>query len=163
MIAAKPLAPTAPTSRLTAPFIHAIKHVMRSAVKVETTVERPHLKRLPTPKSDVSCLVGFAGRLTGTMTLAVDHVTALRIVSAFCDSTVAYESPDFADCLAELSERIASAARVEFGDDVHMASPTVILGDQHTSARLTQAPCLVLPCKTPIGPFHLELCMKSQS
>jgi chemotaxis protein CheX len=160
MVAVKSLAPTVPASRLASPFAAAVREVMRAMVKVETTIDRPHLKRAPSNSCDVSCIIGFSGRILGTLVLGFEQDTALRIVSAFSGSTIAYESPDFAESIGDLSVMIALAARKELGPDVNITAPSVILGSGHTVARLSQLPCLILPCKTPIGRFHLEVCLK---
>ena len=69
-------------------------------------------------------------------------------------------SPDFADAIGELSNMIAGGAKKDLGALATITVPTVVIGANHCVARLSDVPCIVIPCATPAGDFAVEINIK---
>ncbi|MFN4242803.1 MAG: chemotaxis protein CheX [Tepidisphaerales bacterium] len=146
--------------KLIVPFINSVRQVFATMVKVPTTVERPHLKTAPAPQYDVSSIIGFSGDIVGSVVVSFQKAAAVQLVSAFAGMPIDPDSPDFADAVCELANMIAGSAKKDLGHNASITVPSVILGHGHQIARLSDVPCLVVPCKTPVGDFAVEVNIK---
>ncbi len=153
-------APPAINPKLIVPFINSVRQVFATMVKVPTTVERPHLKTQPAPQYDVSSIIGFSGDIVGSVVVSFQTEAAVQIVSAFAGMPIDPNSPDFADAVCELANMIAGSAKKDLGCNASITVPSVVIGRGHSIARLSDVPCLVVPCKTPVGDFAVEVNIK---
>ena len=158
-----PTAPaaTAPTPqinvKLIVPFVNAVRAVFSTMVKVPTGVQRPFLKTEAAPQYDVSSIIGFSGDVVGSLVISLHTDVAQKIVSSFAGTQIEPGSPDYADAIGEIANMIAGAAKKDLGHAATITVPTVIFGKGHQVARLSDVPCVVIPCSTPIGQFVLEV------
>ena len=146
--------------KLIVPFINSVRQVFSTMVKVATTIERPHIKSAPQVSYDVSGIVGFSGDLVGSVIVSFQMDAAIKLVSAFAGVDIKPDSPDFADAVCELANMIAGSAKKDLGVEASISVPSVVIGPGHTIARLRDVPCLVVPCKTPVGDFAVEINIK---
>lgn len=153
-------APVSINPKLIVPFINSVRLVFGTMVKVPTTIDRPHLKTQPAPVYDVSSIVGFSGDIVGSVVVSFQKDAAVQLVSAFAGLPIDADSSDFPDAVCELANMIAGSAKKELGHNATITVPSVILGRGHTIARLSDVPCLVVPCKTPVGDFAVEVNIK---
>jgi chemotaxis protein CheX len=164
---AAPVAPSAPSSspqinpKLIVPFVNSVRSVFSTMVKVATTVERPHLKGSPTPSYDVSGIIGFSGEVIGSVVLSFQMKAAEKLVEGFAGSALDPYSADFADAVGELANMVAGAAKKDLGATASISTPSVVMGAGHTIARLSDVPCVVIPVKTPVGDFAVEISIKT--
>lgn len=145
---------------LVVPFVASVRTVFSTMVGVEITVRQPHLKKDPAVEYDLSGIIGFSGGISGSVVLNFTTASAQGIIKAFVGSTVDPESPDFADAIGELANMVAGAAKTEMGENANISTPTVVRGRGHTIARLSDVPCIVIPCKTDMGDFAIEINIK---
>lgn len=153
--AAQPINP-----KLIVPFINSVRQVFSTMVKIPTTVERPHLKTTPAPQYDVSAIVGFSGDIVGSVVVSFQQAAAVAMVSSFAGIEIDPNTPDFADAVCELANMIAGGAKKELGHNASITVPSVIIGTGHQVARLSDVPCLVVPCKTEVGELAVEVNIK---
>ncbi len=139
------------------PFISSLKTVFGSMVGVEITVRQPFLKEEPVESCDVSGIIGFTGGLSGSVVLNFSNAAAAGIVQAFTGTPADVDGSDFADAIGELSSMVAGVARSELGLSANVSAPTVVRGGRHSIARLTDVPCIVIPCGTKVGGFTVEV------
>jgi CheY-specific phosphatase CheX len=52
---------------------------------------------------------------------------------------------------------IAGSAKKDLGAVASITVPSVIIGAGHVIARLSDVPCIVIPCGTPVGEFAVEV------
>ena len=83
--------------------------------------------------------------------------TARKVVAAFCGAPVDTASDDFADAIGELCNMIAGNAKKDFSLDAGIGIPSVVIGTNHTIARLREVPCIVIPCTCSAGDFCVEI------
>jgi chemotaxis protein CheX len=62
--------------------------------------------------------------------------------------------------VGELANMIAGGAKKDLGCVASISCPSVVIGPGHTIARLSDVPCIVIPCKTPVGDFAVEINIK---
>lgn len=153
-------ATAAAIARLVVPFVNSVRSVFQTMVKMETTVSRPQVKQDPGVTYDVSSIIGFSGDVVGTVVVSFQMSAAQKLVSAFAGAAIEPGTPDFADALGELANMIAGGAKKHLGASAGITVPTVILGKGHQVARLSDVPCLVIPCTTEAGEFAVEINIK---
>jgi chemotaxis protein CheX len=146
--------------KMIVPFVDAIRGVFSTMVGVPTTVERPHVKTAPAPTYDVSSIIGFSGDVVGSVVVSFQQVAAEKLATAFAGAPIDPSSPDFADALGELANMIAGSAKKHLGAMASITVPSVVIGSGHTIARLSDVPCVVIPCKTAAGDFAVEVSVK---
>ena len=146
--------------KLIVPFVNSARTVFSTMVGMETTVQRPHVKGSPSTSYDVSGLIGFSGEVIGSVVVSFQRAAAIKLVSAFAGMEIAPESPDFADAVGELANMIAGSAKRDLGATASITVPSVIIGAGHIIARLSDVPCIVIPCSTPVGEFAVEVNIK---
>ncbi len=146
--------------KLIAPFVEAVREVFHTMVGVTTTVERPFLKVDPALSYDVSSLIGFSGEVSGCIVVSFQKRAALSLTTAFAGNPIDENSPDFADALGELANMIAGSGKKRLGLLASITVPSVIIGKGHSIAKLSDVPCVVIPCKTEVGDFAVEVSIK---
>ncbi len=156
------VAPSAPgvttiNPKLIIPFVNSVRAVFSTMVGVATTVQRPHVKMQPAPSYDVSGIIGFSGNITGSVVVSFQKQAAEKLASSFAGTELTLESADFADAIGELANMIAGNAKKDLGTLASITVPNVVIGTGHTIARITDVPCVVIPCTTPVGDFAVEV------
>jgi chemotaxis protein CheX len=152
--------PSSIDPRLIVPFVNSVRSVFATMVKVNTEVERPHVKTVPAPTYDVSSIIGFSGQIIGSVVVSFQRVAAEALASAFACTPLTMTDPEFPDAIGELANMIAGGAKTQLGSLANISIPSVIIGSGHVIARLTDVPCIVIPCKTPAGNFAVEVNIK---
>jgi chemotaxis protein CheX len=146
--------------KLIVPFVNSVRNVFSTMVRVKAEIERPIVKGSPTPQYDVSSIIGFSGEVVGSVVVSFQMNAAKKLVASFAGMEIDEKSPDFADALGELANMIAGAAKKDLGCSASISTPSVIMGAGHTIARLKDVPCLLIPCKTEVGDFGVEVSIK---
>jgi chemotaxis protein CheX len=150
-------------SQLIVHFMRSVQEVLKTMAGVSVTVGSPSRKTDPLASYDVSGIIGFSGQFVGSMVLSFQQAAAVAIVSRFAGAPVAPDSPDFADAVGELANMIAGSAKTSFGGDTTISIPSIVMGCNHTLARLHDVPCLIIPCQTAAGAFAVEVNIKPRS
>jgi chemotaxis protein CheX len=147
--------------KLIVPLVNSIRAVFSTMVKVDVTICRPHVKTSPAPIYDVSGIIGLSGDLIGSIVVSFEMAAAGKIVSIFAGTELDPQSPDFPDAVGELANMIAGGAKKALGGLANITVPSVVIGAGHSVARLTDVPCIVIPCQTPVGNFAVEVSIKN--
>ena len=150
-------APPVINPKLIVPFVNSVRDVFSTMVKVATSVERPHLKEQPSPSYDVSGVIGFSGGIVGSVVVSFQKDAAMKMVEGFAGVPLEFASPDFADAIGELTNMIVGRAKKDMGAIANISIPNVVIGANHIIARLSDVPTLVIPCRTPVGDFAVEV------
>lgn len=157
----------APPERLSSkqvmPFVNSTMNVFTTMVKIKPEIGTPRLKTDARVTYDVSGIIGFSGEIVGSVVLSFQMEAACKLVSALMGCEVDANSSDFIDAVGELANMIAGSAKKDLGRRANIAVPTVIIGKDHLVGRLTGVPCVLIPCKTSIGDFAVEVNIKAAS
>jgi chemotaxis protein CheX len=146
--------------KLIVPFVNSVRSVFQTMVKIATTVNPPRLKADPCPLYDVSGIIGFSGDVIGSVVVSLQMSAAQALVSAFAGMPIEPNSPDFTDAIGELANMIAGGAKKDLGNAASITVPSIIIGNGHKIARLSDVPCIVIPCTTAAGDFAVEVNIK---
>jgi chemotaxis protein CheX len=146
--------------KLVVPFVNSVRHVFATMVRVKTEVDRPVVKGTASPSYDVSSIIGFSGEVVGSVVVSFQLQAAKKLVASFAGVELEPDSPDFADALGELANMIAGSAKKDLGVVASISTPSVVVGSGHHIARLKDVPCLLIPCRTPVGDFAVEVSIR---
>ncbi len=146
--------------KMIVPFVNSVRQVFSTMVGVQTIVERPTIKIQPAVSYDVSAIIGFSGNVIGSVVVSFQAEAAKKLVESFCGSALEITSPDFADAIGELANMITGSAKKDLGVTASISVPSVVVGPGHVIARIKDVPCVVVPCKTPMGDFAVEISIK---
>lgn len=147
-------------TRLVTPFVASARSVFTTMAGTATTTGQIYLKTGAEQPHDVSGIISFSGGVTGSVVIGMSAAVAVKLVAAFSGVEQSLESPDFADAVGELANMIAGSAKKSMGVLANISIPTVIIGGNHKTARLTGVPCIVIPCITKLGSFEVEVNIK---
>lgn len=144
------------------PFVASIQNVFATMLQLSVTVQPPYIKDDNRPRHDVSGIIGMSGDVTGSVVLSFPQATAENVVALFCGQKYPMGSPDFADAIGELVNMVTGGAKAAFKDaKCSISCPSVIVGGNHTVARQTDIPCVVIPCTTDSGDLFIEVSIKA--
>ncbi len=146
--------------RLINPFIGAIGNVYETMLQTEVSFGKPTLKTGETPSVDVSCIIGFSGGATGCVVLCFSRDVARQVASKFACAQIDETHPDFADALGELANMVAGNAKKDIPDaEISISLPSVVIGANHAISPSRTTPHVLIPCKTALGDFVVEVGM----
>ena len=148
-------------ARLINPFVSAVRNVFRTMASTEVRVGKPYVKTDGPCSADVSGVIDLSGDATGCAVLSFPKAVACRAASSFAGVEIDVDHPQFADAIGELTNMVAgSAKRGLRGMHCGVSLPTVVIGREHVSSHGRAAPRLVVPCKTVLGDFFLEVALR---
>ena len=110
----------------------------------------------PQPTANVVATVGFAGTLSGYVSLCVSHEAALEIAQALLGSTAAEAGAHVRDAAGEMANMIAGSVRTSMtdrGQSIGISTPIVTVGTDFSTAALRDVSQAVCPFK--MGPHSL--------
>jgi chemotaxis protein CheX len=143
------------------PFMRSIKNVFQTMLKMDVSMQKPHVKNDGKASADVSGVIGFSGDATGCVVLSFPREVACKVASMFAGMPITIDSPDMVDAVGELANMVAGNAKKDFeGVRISISLPSVVIGHDHTVSQSRMTPRLVLPCSSPVGDFFVEVAMK---
>ena len=150
-------------ARLINPFVSAVQNVFRTMVSVEVRVGKPYIKANGSCSADVSGVIGLSGDATGCAVLSFPEAVACRTASSFAGVEIGVDHPEFADAIGELANMVAGNAKKDLcGLRCGISLPSVVIGHEHVVSQSQTAPRLVVPCKTTLGDFFLEVALRAE-
>ena len=148
-------------AKLIVPFVQSVRDVFKTMVHAEVKVQRPTVKDNTKASFDVSSVVQFGGDVSGSVVLSFESDAAIKLVESFAGFAFDLDDTDFADAIGELGNMVAGAAKKNLNCEASIGIPTVVIGANHRIARLTEVPCIVVPCNTDVGNFAVEISIRS--
>ena len=143
------------------PFVLAVQKVFQTVAFTEVRVGKPYIKTDGPCSADVSGVIGLSGDAIGCAVLSFPTAVACRAASSFAGVEIGVDHPEFADAIGELANRVAGNAKSDLrGLCCGISLPTVVIGPEHVVSQLRMAPRLVVPCKTVLGDFFLEVALR---
>jgi len=142
------------------PFVKSICNTFETMCSVPVTIGKPEIKTDNGPGSDVSSIIGFSGDAAGSVALHFGFDIASKLASKFAGIEITPEHDDFADAIGELANMVAGGAKAQFeGVSVSISLPNVIVGTNHNLSASKSVPRIMIPCKTELGSFMVEIGM----
>lgn len=108
-------------------------------------------------------VVGFSGKVRGTMALRFPMDTALRMANRLRDTDLHAPDDTVSDAIAEMAAIVAGGAAVKRDGDARMelALPTVLRGRSINLAHPGSSARLEVPFDSDLGPFILHVSHES--
>jgi len=110
----------------------------------------------PQPTANVVATVGFAGTLSGYISLCVSKEAALEIAQALLGSSAEEAHEHVRDAAGEMANMIAGSVRTNMtdrGEQLGISTPIVTVGTDFSTAALRDVSQAVVPFK--MGPHNL--------
>ncbi len=145
--------------KLTAAFVDSTTNVLKTMMNLDSKIGKPKIKSNDAATFNVSGIVGFQGEIIGNVIISFEDQTAIKLIKDFAMEEYALSDADFADAIGEVCNMIAGNAKKDFGLNVSLGIPTVIIGTAQIS-RLADVPCVVIPCECDYGNFTVEVNIK---
>ncbi len=146
------------------PFIEATVNVLKTMAAIDAKVGKLYLKSGKKSTGDVTGLIGLAGSgKKGSFAVSFKEACIKKVVSNMLGEEIDELNGDVLDAVGELTNMISGGARAklaEQGIDFDMAIPTIISGNGHELAHITDYPIIVVPFTTEGGEFFVEACLK---
>lgn len=141
-------------------FVGSIVNVFKTMVSTTVTVGKPVLKQAHLVSAEVSGVIGLSGDVQGCVVLSFPGGVACQLASRFAGTELTLQHPDFTDAIGELANMVAGNAKKDFtGYDASISLPSVIVGSGHTVSQSKASPFVIIPCKTELGDFNVEIAL----
>ena len=149
--AAKAVATNAPSKVevMVASLIEVTKDIFSTMVDRKVEFDEPTFAG-PQPTANVVATVGFAGTLSGYVSLCVSKEAAFEIAQALLGSSADEAHEHVRDAAGEMANMIAGSVRTvmaDRGENVGISTPIVTVGTDFSTAALRDVSQAVCPFK----------------
>lgn len=145
---------------LAKPFVKATVDVLSTMAMVNPEAGQPFMKQDNLALGDVSGVIGITGEQNGTISVTFTKPCAVAIVKGMLGGDIQDIVNDVRDAVGEITNMISGQARrglSEMGHAFQAATPTVVMGKNHTISHVTNGPIMAVPFKTEHGEFTVEV------
>jgi len=146
------------------PFLYGTAEVMEKMAFLKPVAGKPFAKTDDTARGDVSGIIGMTGDATGSLAMSFSESCIIGIVDKMLGEHHSEVNRAVLDAVGELTNMISGAARKLMEKDnlkVFSAIPTVVFGKAHTVHHVIRGPSIVIPFKTEVGDFVIDVCLIS--
>ncbi|WP_045218370.1 chemotaxis protein CheX [Desulfonatronum thioautotrophicum] len=144
-------------------FMTATIEVLSTMAMITPKAGKPFVKKDNAASGDVTGLIGLTGDKTGTVSVTFTQKCALSVVKSMLGDDIQDVIQDTKDMVGEITNMISGKARqILAGDGLTMqaATPSVIMGKNHTVHHVSSEPIMAIPFTTDHGEFSVEFCFE---
>lgn len=142
------------------PFIKATVDVLSTMAMITPKPGKPYAKKDTVARGDVTGIIGITGEKNGTISVTFPKDCAIAIVKNMLGGEIEDVIQDVKDAVGEVTNMISGQARrglSEMGYVFQAATPTVIMGNNHTISHVVSSPIMAVPFETEFGEFTVEV------
>lgn len=142
------------------PFMKATIEVLGTMAMIKPEPGKPFVKKDNVARGDVTGVIGITGEKNGTISVTFTKDCAVAIVKNMLGGDIEDIIQDVKDAVGELTNMISGQARrglSEMGYVFQAATPTVIMGANHTISHVSNSPIMAVPFTTEHGEFTVEV------
>ena len=146
------------------PFIYGTMEVMEKMAFTKPVAGQPYAKTDDTARGEVSGIIGMTGDADGSLAMSFSEACIIGIVEKMLGEKCKEMNRSVLDAVGELTNMISGSARKMMEKDdlkVIAAIPTIVFGRAHTVRHVIKGPSIVIPFKTDMGEFVIDVCLKS--
>ena len=144
------------------PFVASLQNVFVCMLGTPAQLGKPYLKGTIDQQIDLVAVIALTGDVVGSTVLGFPMETALAVASRFASEEMGLDHPDLPDALGELINMITGSAKANLqGINATISLPRVIAGKNIKLGGPKAMPFVVLPFKSELGYFYLELSVLS--
>jgi len=144
------------------PVLKSMVSTLNMMAQVEPQPGKPNIKSQATAFGDISGVISMSGpTINGSMSISFEESTILELTQRILQAKVTEIDEMVEDLAGELTNIVTGGAKSELDDlgyDIGMSTPKIYSGKDHVIKHTSEAPVVVLPFKTEIGPIFVELC-----
>lgn len=145
------------------PFINATVETFKTMLAMDLETGTPSLKVDATHTYDISGVIGLSGEAQGVISLSFPKMMALKVVSNLLGSDVKIVGPELTDGIGELANIVAGYAKQGLSEyKLSISLPNVVVGQGHRIATQTGVPTIIVPLKSNLGEFAMEVSLKTK-
>ena len=144
-------------------FIKATSEVLSTMAMITPVAGKPDVKNNNTAKGDVTGVIGLTGDKTGTISVTFTQKCALAVVKNMLGDDIQDVVQDTKDAVGEITNMISGKTRqllAQNGLNILAATPSVIMGKDHSVHHITSEPIMAIPFSTDHGEFTVEFCFQ---
>lgn len=143
-------------------FVTATATILSTMAGITATPGKPYVKKDQVACGDISAIIGVTGPKNGTISVSFPYESAKALVLGMLGDDIGDLAHDMQDAVGELSNMISGQARAaiaEAGLILQGATPSVVVGKDHTIHHITRAAVMAIPFSMPGGGFTVEFCL----
>ena len=145
------------------PFLMATQKVFKIQCFLETTSQKPFLKKNTDPLlfGDISGIISISSEsFNGTLAISLTEKIFCKIGSNMLGESITSINESNIDLVGELANMILGQAKLELrklGYAMQMAIPSCVWGKDHKIKHYGGGACVVIPFETSEGTFYTEI------
>jgi chemotaxis protein CheX len=144
-------------------FVKATTEVLSIMAGITPVAGKPYVKNNDTAKGDVTGVIGLTGDKTGTISVTFTQRCALAVVKNMLGDDIQDVVRDTRDAVGEITNMISGKTRqllAQNGLNIQAATPSVIMGKNHSVHHITSEPIMAITFSTDHGEFTVEFCFQ---
>jgi len=146
------------------PIVQATQNVLSTMAMINPEPDKPYLKKGNKALGDVTGVIGLTTENSkqGVMSVTFTKNCAVAIVKNLLGGDLEDLIQDVKDAVGEVTNMIAGQTRQNLesiGINLSAATPTVVMGDNHSISHVTNDKIMVVPFNTEHGTFVVEFSM----
>ncbi len=145
------------------PFVESILNNLEQMAAIKAEKQELSVSRDAKTAMEISGVIGLSGSARGSAIVSFPKAIALAVASAMFMEDLTEINDDVKDAIGEFANIFVGNARnklVDEGLDITISTPTIIIGKGHEISHPQNIPFLVIPLKTDLGVFQINIGVK---
>jgi len=147
------------------PFIESVLNNLEQMAALKAEKQQLTVSKEAKTCSEISGVIGLSGAAKGSAVISFSRPVALAVASAMFMEELTEINDDVKDAIGEFANIVVGNARnklVDDGLDITISTPTIIVGKDHEISHPQNIPFLVIPFKSDIGTFQINIGVKEE-
>ncbi len=147
------------------PFISSVLKNLEVMAGIQAERMELALEKELKLNADISGVIGLGGEISGSAIISFPKEIALAVASAMLMEELSEINADVRDAIGEFTNIVVGNARNEIvnsGYNVTISTPTIIVGKDHNITHPQKIPFIIVPFKTRLGIFNINIGIKSE-
>lgn len=145
------------------PFIESVLNNLEQMAALKAEKLKVSVTKDAKTSAEISGIIGLSGAAKGSAVISFPKAIALAVASAMFMEELTELNDDVKDAIGEFANIVVGNARnrlVDDGLDITISTPTIIVGKDHEISHPQNIPFLVIPFKTDLGIFQINIGVK---
>jgi chemotaxis protein CheX len=145
------------------PFIDSVLNNLEQIAAIKATKLDVTLTKDAKTTAEISGIIGISGEIVGSAVISFPRALALTVASAMFMDELKDINDDVKDAIGEFANIVIGTARnqlVNAGFNIAISTPTIIIGKDHIISHPQSIPFIVIPFRTTMGEFQINIGIK---